>query len=257
MADVAEVPLSAPPLAKVLTQIRFPQPIDFDQTETVDAVRRALIDDYPVLREITRTSLILDPSGSAHEAIGEELPVADDIAGHWRVTLANQFVSLETSKYKSRADLIARSAKLIEAVSAAYRPAVLDRVGVRYVNRIEDSQLLARLEALVEPPFMVGHHVSHGGSKVLHSLCDTLYLDGQVILHGRWGTLPPGAAIDPLLSPPSNPHWTLDIDVYNKNLREFSVDMVVSDLADLAKRAHTFFRAAVKPEFLRAFGGSP
>jgi uncharacterized protein (TIGR04255 family) len=199
----------------------------------------------------------MSPDGAAHQVVGEKLAVSDDADRHWRVTLSGQFVSLETSRYTSRSDFIERAARLIDAVTEVYKPVALDRVGVRYVNRIEDENLLSRLESLVEPPFLVGHQVPHEGSRVVHSLCDTLYAAGEVMLQGRWGTLPSGVAVDPLLPPPEKRYWTLDIDAYKQVSRRYVSSSIVADIAELATHAHSFFRAAVKPDFLRAFGGSP
>lgn len=255
-ADVAEVPLAKAPLVKVLTQIRFPQPVDFDEA-VIDAVRRELIDEYPVFREVTNQSLLIGPDGSAHQGVGERLLVADDADANWRVTLAGNFASLEASTYSSRSDFAERTSRLIAAVSKFYKPIVCDRIGVRYVNRIHDELLLSRLDQLVQPPFLGALQIPEAKGYVAHSVCDSLFSRDSYMVQARWGILPPGAAIDPLVPPPSTRYWTLDIDTFTPSPKRFDSDTVIEDFSNLARLAHALFRLAVTSEFLRTFGGSP
>ncbi len=68
----------------------------------------------------------------------------------WRVSLGVDFVTLETSRYSSRDDFLARLRTVLEIVEANLQPASAQRVGLRYIDRLE-GKAMDRLSDLIQP----------------------------------------------------------------------------------------------------------
>jgi len=68
--------------------------------------------------------------------------------------------------------------------------------------------------------------------------------------------MPAGATFDPnAIEPISEPSWILDLDMSLSKNREFNIEALMSEGQRFAERIYTFFRWAVKDDFLRRFGG--
>ena len=73
-------------------------------------------------------------------------------------------------------------------------------------------------------------------------------------LIARWGKLPPNASYDPgTINQIPEPSWILDLDMVREQTRPFDIGHLIEDAQAYANRIYTFFRWAVKPEFLAFF----
>jgi uncharacterized protein (TIGR04255 family) len=131
---------------------------------------------------------------------------------------------------------------------------LIDRVGVRYIDRItgaavEDIARLVRAEVR-------GISGTAAASHAIHALSESMFeLSGARVL-ARWGRLPPGTTVDPAAIEPSHEEsWILDLDMFSTAPFPFEVDRVVADARNFAERIYTIFRWAVTDEFLRRYGG--
>src|SRR5262249_6556650 len=158
------------------------------------------------------TSVVITPSGLTQQPTPDTNWTFEDIQASWKVTLAEQFVALETVAYSSRDDFSTRFSEIVHVIAEALRPPVYDRLGVRYINRLEGSDILDELHRLVRPTALAGLVVPHEDVQIQHSLCDTIFVDGEAHLQVRWGWLPAGTAIDLTVAPPTVPYWLLDLD---------------------------------------------
>jgi uncharacterized protein (TIGR04255 family) len=247
--------LPAAPLAKVLAQVRYPRPLDFNGAQSVDPIRKYLAAHYPVGRESKATQVIITPAGVSQQQTAETNWIFQDIQANWTVTIAEQFASIETNAYTSREDFTSRIIEVLQALAETIRPPVYDRLGVRYINRLEGVDILNDIDHLVRPAALAGLAVPHDNVQVQHTLCDSIFVDGNATIQVRWGWLPAGAGIDPTVQPPTVPYWLLDIDSYTGHGGPFDVSALAETTQDLAERAHRFFRWVVTDEFLKRFGG--
>jgi uncharacterized protein (TIGR04255 family) len=255
--DIPEIPLPTAPLAKVVAQIRYPRPLDFEGEESVEPLRRKLASRYPVGRKVQATAVVITPSGVTQQPSQDINWTFQDVQEEWKITVSNQSMSLEAENYTSRDDFSDRFNEAIRALADAMHPPVYDRLGVRYVNRLEGEGILPDLHKLVQPVAQAGLLVPHSGVQVQHSLCDTVFVDGNAQLQVRWGWLPAGAGIDPTVAAPNVPYWLLDIDSYTGKGGPFEVDSLQQLTRDLAIRAHRLFRWVVTDDFITRFGGKP
>ena len=253
----AEVPLPRAPLVRVVCQLRFPAILSVESQEFVAPFQEALRTNYPVLRQEQTENFIFGPTGM----IPSKAQTAwrfHDLASHWRVSLTTNFIALETTKYSSRNEFLDRLSAIVQAAQEHIKPAVADRVGVRYLDRL-DSDALARLTELVRPE-LVGALTGELHGQLAHSLTESIFDTGAAQLLARWGLLPPKATMDPdFMAPIDSASWILDLDMFSKpgDNTPFRVDEVVSKVRGYAERVHAFFRWCVKDDFLKYYGGEP
>lgn len=158
----------------------------------------------------------------------------------------------------SRADFLARLKAVAEALDEHIGPAQLDRLGIRYIDRItgeavDDIDKLVRSEVRGISGTIAAAHASHSLSESMFELPEA-----KARILARWGCLPPNATVDPAaVEPADQKSWILDLDMYSAAPMPFVVGSVVAEAQRYAERIYTVFRWAVTKDFLLRFGGQP
>lgn len=264
-----EIQLARAPLARVLTQLRFPRLTRLvTSDEAVNAVAAALADLYPQFDEAREFTITLTADGlSQTPAPGRvwHLKSADE---EWQVSFGAEFLTLHTSAYISREDFVARFSNVVEIFAAHVSVPRCDRVGVRYINRVELHDIqLEELRPLVRSELLGGLAVPLADVRLVTAMSEALYdvssrtdptsglqvepTDG---LQARWGLLPAGAQLDLALQPLQVPSWVLDVDAFRASPSTFTPAAASAQVRELAERAYRFFRWAVTEDFLARFG---
>lgn len=254
-APPAEVPLTDAPLVRVIAQLRFPEVLSIEQREFVAPFQEAIRSRYPVLRQEQAQGILVGPGGiaTAKQQVAWRF---SDQEGRWRVSLAPNFIALETTKYTNRKEFFERLRGVTEALGEHVEPAQIDRIGIRYIDRITGDAVeeISRL-VRAEVRGIVG---TSSASHVLHALSESLFDLGDARVLARWGCLPPGATFDPsAFEPVSEKSWILDLDMFSAQPTPFDVDDVVAASRQFAERIYTIFRWAVTNDFLVRYGGKP
>ena len=255
-----EVPLTDPPLVRVIAQVRFPLIASLEKREFIASFQEAIRSLYPVLRPEESRGVVFGPQGIM-DARSNTSWRFTEASGAWRVTLASDFLALETTRYSSRDDFMQRFRVVLQALKDHVDPQVVDRLGVRYIDRV-DGQNLTDLPQLVRPE-VAGILGSPLSARVGHAISESVFVlpedEGQVTV--RWGLLPAQSTVDPGgLDPIDEPSWILDTDAFQSfpaGSRELSVNSVVEQARGFAERIYSIFRWAVTDEFLRRYGGEP
>lgn len=259
---IEEVPLDRPPLVRVLAQVRFPSlSVLSIGDDTANRVALELSQDYPVFNKGQDVVVTITPQGVQQQPGGGRTWQLQDHDGKWQVTFAPNFVAVHTSAYASRNDFVARLNQVVSAFASAAGPPRTERIGVRYINRLEEGDLID-LPTLVRPEMLGGLATPHAeyGVKVERALSEVLYHLPSVqagvtdSLQARWGVLPPGAMIDPTLTGVPTSSWILDMDSFRTGNGAFTSAAVSSAALELADRAYRFFRWVVNGDFLTRFG---
>ncbi len=255
-----EVPLATPPLLRVIVQVRFPVIVSVEKREFIAPFQEELRHEYPVLRPEQTRSFVFDPNG-----VRDTRPTTAwrfyDLSSDWRVTLAPDFLALETGRYTNRDDFLSRLRAVLQALETHVSPAVVDRLGVRYIDRVTGPTLLD-LPSLVRPE-VSGILATSLAKHVVHSVTETVFElpedAGRVTV--RWGQVPGQSTVDPAAIPPiDEPSWLLDLDAFSvptSNPRAFDVEEAVLQAEKFTRRIYSIFRWAVTDEFLRRYGGQP
>lgn len=255
-----EVPLTDPPLVRVIAQVRFPLIASLEKREFIAPFQEAIRGFYPVLRPEESRGVVFGPQGVADARSNTSWRFME-ASGTWRVTLAPDFLALDTTRYSSRDDFMRRLEVVLQALKDHVDPKVLDRLGVRYIDRVSREHL-ADLPQLVRPEVagILGSPLAeHAHQAISESVLVLPEDEGQVTV--RWGLLPAQSTVDPGgLDPIDEPSWILDTDAFQSfpaRGRELSVSSVVAKARGFAERNYSVFRWAVTDEFLRRYGGEP
>ncbi len=249
-----EVPLGNAPLLRAIAQVRFPPITGIQNPDFIASFQEAIRPDYPVLRG-EQVHRIIFAAGSQAQAAPSTIWRFHDISQGWRVSLGSDFLALETTKYVSRIDFLERFGLLIRSLEDRFHPAMVDRLGIRYIDRVSgnhvgDLELFLRKEicGVLATPLK-----SQTNQMLTEALLNTR--EGAS-LRARWGFLPPNATIDAAaIDPIPEPSWILDLDMFSTSAVLFDADQLSQDAAAYAERIYSFFRWAVTKEFLAAFGG--
>jgi uncharacterized protein (TIGR04255 family) len=250
-----EVPLPKAPLVRVIAQVRFPLIVSLEKQEFMAPFQESMRSQYPVLRPEQSQGVVLGPQGLV-PAQPQKIWRFNEVAGKWRVSLAPDFIALETTSYSSRQDFFDRLTAVLNALQQHFEPKVVDRVGVRYIDRLVGPALLD-IAKLVRPE-VLGILAAPPGSQVEHMIAESLFSlpESSAMLLLRQGRLPKGSTVDPsAIDPIDEPSWILDIDMFRQQSREFVAEQISNEARGFAERIYAFFRWAVTEDFLRFFGG--
>lgn len=240
------------PLVRVIAQVRFPLITSLADPSFIAPFQEAIRGAYPVLRQEVAQGLAFGPRGPAvvSPQVTWKFHDLDEI---WVVSLASTFIAIETTAYTSRADFLERLHVVLEALEAHVGPKTVDRLGVRYIDRVTGDDVevirdMVRGEVLGIVGTAMARHASH-------SISETLFTLGEDKMLARCGYLPAGASIDPAVEQVDVRSWILDLDMFSEAKRSFSPGELIEKARAFAERTYTFFRWAVTEEFLRRYGG--
>lgn len=248
-----QVPLNKAPLERVLAQIRFPVIASIEEQRFIGPFQEALRNQYPILRREQVRDIVVNTQGL--HASGKVAWRFHDAKESWRVSLTPDSLAIETRRYKSRDDFLQKFTEVLAALDEHIQPKVVERLGVRYVDRIRGKSL-DDLSTLLKP-VVSGILAGPLASQVERSLQDSLFgLTDGAKLYARWGLIPPKTTYDPgVVQVSDKKSWVLDIDVFEQKQREFDVANEIGRARAFAERVYAFFRWAVEDEFLRRYGG--
>ena len=251
--EAPQLMLSKAPLVQALCQVRFapvPELVDDDNERKMAAL---LEDTYPIRGTVQGAQLPVF-GGPANLPL-ETFRTFEDLDGHWKVTVAQDAVTLETREYFDRDDLLNRTSAVLTALGQVRQPPIMTRVGVRYTDRILKPE---GLRALVQPSLLGllpevddDQLVDHQSTQVALRDATT---NAQVLVRSL--LLPPGAQFDPNIAGVDVPSWVLDIDSSKQQNLRFDVHEVVEMARLLAKLAYQVFYWAVTDEFRANYGVS-
>lgn len=254
---IEEVVLDRSPLVRVLAQVRIPGLVLMSGQHlegTVDRVVTALGTEYPILTTQHEMQLTITPEG-VQQAPGQRIWQLRSGDERWQITLGETFIALECRIYGSRHEFIDRLSAALAAFRQTVSPPYAERLGVRYINRIDETEQLLRLDQLVRPEVLGGLAVPRpDGVALAHMMSESMYSVGSRWLHARWGLLPAGAMLDPTIPPRLSSSWVLDLDSFTQERLSFD-NALPGVAAELASNAYRYFRWVVTTDFLTTFGG--
>lgn len=250
--NLKEIPLPRAPLIRVIAQVRFPTIVSIEDSKYIAQFQESLRATYPILKTEKRLVVnLLNPQDKREETIWRFF----DSTEKWRITLAPEFLALETWEYKSRDDFFGRFEKAVSDLAKSIQPTKCDRIGVRYIDQVTGNEFdnisnLVRAEVL-------GIYGTNLKSYISSSLRQTVFsINEDFQLSARWGVLGKMQTYDPgTVSPIDSDSWVLDLDVFAGKKQDFVPKNIVEQSKKLATHAYHFFRWSVNDHFLTAYGG--
>jgi len=251
-----EIPLPNAPLIRVIAQVRFPTIASIERPAALGPFQELIRERYPVLRQEKSQGILLGPGGPA--AVDSELiwrfAESSESQTGWGVSLTRNFLALETLKYTSRDDFMARLGETLSALDETFHPPAIDRLGIRYIDRLE-GMAVANIATFIQGS-VLGVSAMSIGARIRHMVTDSLFDMNGGKLRARWGRLPPMSTFDTsAIEPVKVDSWVLDLDAFSDKKADFDVDHIVGQAREFAERIYAFFRWAVTDDFLRHFGG--
>jgi uncharacterized protein (TIGR04255 family) len=252
--DTARLPKS--PLELVVCQIRFEKRLRAAEAAVALEFHGDLGGPnglYPRLDEITGQELLVtggpgvQPLAEATEVGGWRMASED---GAWVVTLMPDHVSLETTGYTTWADdFEGRLNKVIDATAKHIAPAIEQRLGLRYLDRIKELELnsIQAWDAYVRPELLGPIlHPELGPAVVAAAQQVVLNIDDQVRAALRHGPIADDQA--------GRVDYLLDYDIFRQSARPFDAKGLLKSAQEFNIYALQLFYASGKDElfdFLR------
>jgi len=252
-----EVPLKEAPLVRVIAQVRFPRILSIEKKDFVGSFQEAIREEYPILQCEQTHGFAFDPQSI--------VPISPQVTWrffdrtnrwNWRVSLAPDFIALETTAYSSRSDFLKRLESILLTLEENFNPPSIERFGLRYIDRVVEPNL-QDISSLVKPE-IAGMMAANFRESIHHAINESLFFipNRAEQIAARWGLMPAGTTFDPgAIEPITEPSWILDLDMSLSENREFNIEVLMSEGRSFAERIYTFFRWVVNDDFLRRFGG--
>lgn len=254
---VEEILLSDPPLELVIAQLRFPRILSIDDETFVAPFQERIRPAYPVLSREDQAEVLIGPQGAATGPRGVIWRFATEPLA-WEVSLSKDFVALSTKRhYVDRDAFIERLIEIVGAVSTTIQPKVCNRVGVRYVDRINE---ITKIKRLVRKEVLGVSEMALGSDDVerAYAISDLLYeVSSDSALHARWGRIPSGLTFDPAIEPVENDSWVLDLDQFTRSPLEWHADLIAARARNFCDVIYRYFRWIVTDSFLKNYGATP
>jgi uncharacterized protein (TIGR04255 family) len=252
-----EVPLARAPLVRVLAQIRFPTVLSVADTAAVAPFQERIRHAYPIgAKELIQRLEVSAETAQPVKAEAENIWRFQDRERNWRVSLAPTFLALECIRYPSRRDFLERMTNLVTALEQTLNPQVTQRIGLRYIDRIEGDSV-ALVHDLIKAKFLGSEELFAQAANLILTHAQLRTAEGATIT-ARWGMLPPNTTIDPsVLEPVEGKSWILDLDIFVETQEDFTAAALGPRLESFAERIYAVFRFMVTDAFLTHYGRQP
>lgn len=201
--------------------------------------------DYPTLEQTTTAEFVFEagPEGM-HTSAGEARPGwrLRSSDNRWTVVLMPDFIALESTGYTTWTHFNERLSELVTAVQEVVAPGLLQRIGLRYIDKFK-IQEAARPEewvGWVDSSLLTLASMSKFKSAVIASQTMTqLDLGDTQILFRTSCTPDPGST--------NGYSMVLDTDCFDSRGREFNVDEINTTVSTLHRRSLQIFQAVLTP----------
>ena len=254
-APPEEVFLAQAPLEMVIAQVRFPKSPDLTTDDAIRSIQGEIKESYPVLRDERAVGLLISAEGVKEGPPAERIWRFKSRDEAWQVSLADNFLALHTTSYTTREDFCSRLERLARVIETIAPPPFMDRIGIRYHNRLV-GPVLSKLDDLIAQPLLGLTPETISPAVLVQSLSQAqLSLEGVDIL-ARWGTLAANTTVDPSIRPTAEGSWIFDVDVYQGDQGDFDAGVLDRRVRQYAALAYQFFRWATTDQLLRRFGGA-
>ncbi len=252
----AEIHLDNAPLVRVIGQIQFPGIESINDGKFVAPFQEEIRDDFPILGTERLEGFRLTHGSPVEAAPPRTIWRFVTQDNNWRLSLASDFIALETTKYSNRSDFISKLKKAYGVLINTFKVPLVNRVGLRYIARVKAPEM-SDIEELVRPEVfgMLSMPLFSDAKLALQDNIFKLHdIDGEI--RARWGIVPANASIDPsAIEAIPEQTWIFDLDVSSSPEKNFSEEEIAVHLTTFAEKSYSLFRWAVTDEFLRRYGG--
>lgn len=256
--DQTHIRLESAPLEMVLCQVRWPE-LGYLQEDRLDPIAKdfgARLNDYPFYSPTPELSFSVGPTGVEQNEVGV-IHQWSSQDGTKHVSLGRTFLSVYSRDYRGWAEFITEVQAVLGCLNDSVDVRRVERIGVRYLNRIVDQEVMSHLSELVKPE-VLGYQALplpvDSDVHLVQALNQTQIQVGDGVLQVRSGVIPAGQTVDPSVEAVNGPSWILDIDASAEVGTPFNSDEVVERAGKLSDSAYDFFKLVIKSGFVEHFG---
>lgn len=234
-----------PPLVLVLAQIRWPEHAQFNRDfEKLAFDFGDQLEEFPLYNELEEAGVQITPEG-IRPFKGQKAYQWRSVDNVWTIHLTRQFVSIYCTKHSDYrfSELRSRLHVVTDLLQSTLHVRSIDRVGVRYVNRISDPRLLSGLDQVFTPAVLgYAQLVVPANVELVSNITHGLYRAEDVLLQTRSGRLGSGETVDPSVPPINKPSWVLDLDAFVERQQILDPNDLFVTAQRLADAAYDFFK---------------
>ena len=246
LPEASLVHLADAPLRVALAQVRFAPVHAIEKPERIADFQERLVASY-VAREPqfpqTLTIQFGPVGGPPAPAAPERIWPFEDQTRGWSVALSSSSLALQASSYDDFEDFAAEFRSVVDALSETFQPKLRSRIGLRYINEIQDGRLEAGpgifevLRAELLSP--IGGDL---GFDLAGSLCELRFNEDLGTLGLRHGLIRPGT-------------YLLDYDYFNDNELAFSSSEITDTISAFHETIERLFVWCLADGYLEELRG--
>jgi uncharacterized protein (TIGR04255 family) len=241
------------PLKVVVTQIRFPAMFGLTEPSALAGFQAAFGRRYPsALPRIPNITVTIGPAGTA-ETVTDAGPVrlaSED--GMWVVSIANDWIALETKAYESWLGFRDRLEELVVAIPEAVRPHRTTRIGLRYVDQIQARNVATPSDwrEYIVPGLIGGADSLIFDERLVQGLQQLSFRIDDSAINVRHGYVqnPPEADF------PST--YVIDTDLFTETEQAFDWAAILDRINRYHDLAWNLFRRSITPAAVDLLGGT-
>ena len=247
--------LAKSPLVLTIAQVRFPTVLRVGDPDFIAPFQEALREAYPVAVEEHEIQMMLGPQG-ATQMPGQKQWRLHTADGMLSLVLASTALTFESRSYIDADDFLDRFERALDALQQHIRPALCERVGLRYINEIRQPQGVSAggWRGLIDNSFL-GPIESELGKRfsVARTIQDISLTRGpNEFVSLKHGFIPTGTTIVPAVpgsaAPTIGPFYLLDLDHFVTRREVFQSKGILASLEKFHAVLYDLFRLAITPE---------
>ena len=254
LPEVEHHDYARPPIALALCQVRFPPILSIGQQQSIADFQEKIRHRFPTFG--VEEQIQVGPGQPLQRQSNWRFTDLDE---KWAVTLATDFLTLETIAYAGRDELFGQWTHVLTALVETLGPSQQSRLGLRYVNEIRPEQVgsLADWRKYVRDE-LSGVLASELATQGLaQSLTELRFADGAEQVIFKYGALPTGTTIPrPNVAGGESPFYLIDVDLIDLSPHPLSVDDTVATLRRYNANAYRLFRWSITPEYEEELRGA-
>jgi len=234
--------LKGAPLEQVIWQVRHEESAKASDVTQVLKVRDLLEHQYPVIERAEVSEIVLNGAAMAAGVAGWRLATDD---GSWSLLISPSFFVLECARYTTWTEFRSRADGLLQAIGAVFNPALMQRIGLRYVDRLsrEASSMPAQWNEQLHPAVL--------GFASNDAIGDNVVVV-QTTNHMKFGNhfAIVRTSCAPDTSTDSGYSMVLDTDCSDAKARAFAIDDIARTTEDLHELNLRLFQLTLSSSYL-------
>jgi uncharacterized protein (TIGR04255 family) len=226
--------LPAAPLKLAIAQVRFGTVFGIEEPVKMAHFQEGLGDRY-VARETPPPDPLMAP-------VTTPTWLFRDSERQWTVSLTKGSLGLDANTYLDFDDFVSEFSRILKCMEEIFAPRLETRLGVRYVNHVEDERIEKRGIDYFISPELAAPVGSALGKDLVQSQCELLFRQGEAFVAIRHGLV---AATT----------YVLDFDHYTEGERDFSSKTIVSRVKRFHSLIENLFVWSISGRYLKELKG--